>query len=329
MKKRARNKGVKKSRKPPPMSRRHWLGLSLAIAAAVVLGAALRVAWLGTPPHKSPETVAVLPPPRIEPSPEESRPVVMPPPPVVHPATPEPPWRRYATPGPTSGERLRVAIVIDDCGLDRPRTERAIALPPAVTLSFLSYAEELPRQTAAARQAGHELLVHVPMQPISAHVDMGPNGLAVDQSHDEVLRRLRWDLDRFDGYVGINNHMGSRFTADPEAMHWVLGELKARGLMFLDSRTIGNSAGEVVAAAEDVPFAARDVFLDDDQQATAVEARLREVEAIAKKKGTAIAIGHPHDATLVALNGWIAGLSRQGIALVPLTEIVKARMPIE
>jgi uncharacterized protein len=328
MKKRAKNRGVKRRHKAPPMSRRQWLGLSLAIAAALVLGAALRVVWFGAPPHRSPETVAVLPPPKIEPPPEESRPVVVPPPPVAHPAT-EPPWRRFATPAPSSSERLRVALVIDDCGLDRRRTERAIALPAAVTLSFLSYAEDLPRQTAAARQAGHELLVHVPMQPLSAHVDMGPNGLAIDQSHDEVLRRLRWDLDRFDGYVGINNHMGSRFTADPEAMHWVLGELKARGLLFLDSRTVGNSAGEVVAAAEDVPFAARDVFLDDDQQAVAVEARLKEVEQVAKKKGTAIAIGHPHDATLAALNGWIAGLSRQGIALVPLTEIVKARMPIE
>jgi polysaccharide deacetylase 2 family uncharacterized protein YibQ len=315
-------------RPSPAAGRRPWLGLALSIAGAMLLGAGFEI-WFAHRPAERPQppSVAILPPKPI--LPDET--LLPTPPPSAHPAEPLPAWLRFAAPSPSlqAGERLRIAIIIDDCGLDRPRTERAMALPAAVTLSFLAYAEDLPRQTAAARRDGHELLVHVPMQPINAHVDMGPNGLAIDQSHDEVLRRLRWDLDRFDGYVGINNHMGSRFTTDPEAMHWVLGELKARGLMFLDSRTIGNSTGEIVAASEALPFAARDVFLDDDQQATAVDARLRDVEAVARKKGTAIAIGHPHDATLAALNTWIAGLSRQGIALVPLTEIVKARMPIE
>ena len=304
--------------------RRQRLGL-LAALLVLAMAAGLVGAYLMPAKPPSHQAVAVLPAPVPQP------PVIIVQPPEA-PASPppqvEPAWRRYAAPGPVT-EQPRIAIVIDDCGLDRARTERAIALPAAVTLSFLSYAEDLPRQTAAARRQGHELLVHVPMQPINARIDMGPNGLAVDLPRDEILRRLRWDLDRFDGYVGINNHMGSRFTADPEAMRWVLGELKTRGLMFLDSRTIGHSAGEVVAAAEDVPFAARDVFLDDDQQAVAVEAQLRETEAIAKKKGTAIAIGHPHDATLAALNAWIATLPQHGIAIVPLTDIVKARNPIE
>lgn len=326
MKKRAKSAGPKRGRKSPTGSGRpRWLVPALALVAVLVLGAGLTELWISSRPAKKPshEAVAVLPPPKA-PAHEEA-----PPPAVTRAPAPVPAWRRFAAPVPEGGEKLRVAIVIDDCGLDRKRTERAIALPAAVTLSFLPYAEELPRQTAAARHNGHELLVHVPMQPINAHVDMGPNGLAIDQSHDEVLRRLRWNLDRFDGYVGINNHMGSRFTADAEAMHWVLSELKGRGLLFLDSRTIGNSVGELVAVTEDVPSAARDVFLDDDQQAVAVEARLRDVEVVAKKKGTAIAIGHPHDATLAALNTWIAGLPRQGIALVPLTDIVKSRMTIE
>jgi polysaccharide deacetylase 2 family uncharacterized protein YibQ len=245
-----------------------------------------------------------------------------------HPAE-QPAWLRFAVAAPESDNRPRIAIVLDDCGLDRPRTERAIALPAAITMSFMTYAPDVQRQTEEARRAGHELLVHVPMEPINAHMDMGPNGLAVDQTRDEVLRRLRWGLERFDGYVGINNHMGSRFTADAEAMGWVLGELKARGLLFLDSRTIAHSAGETVAASVDLPFVSRDVFLDDDQQADAVEARLKDAEAVARRKGTAIAIGHPHEATLVALNLWIAALPRDGIVLVPLTDVVKTRMPAE
>jgi uncharacterized protein len=238
-----------------------------------------------------------------------------------------PAWLRFATAAPVDlRDKPRVAIVIDDLGLDRPRSERVIALAPAVTLSFLAYSGDLPRLTDAARRAGHEMIVHVPMQPVNTKIDMGPNGLATNQSKEEVLRRLDWDLGRFDGYVGINNHMGSRFTGDAQAMGWVMDELKSRGLMFLDSRTIATSIGAKAAAAEGVPFAERDVFLDDEQTATAVDQRLREVEAIAKKKGTAIAIGHPHDVTIAALTSWIASLPQKGIVLVPLTEVVKTRL---
>lgn len=236
-----------------------------------------------------------------------------------------PAWLRYATPTVPADGRARIAIVIDDCGLDQPRTARAIELPAAVTLSFMTYAYNLASQTAAARRRGHELLVHVPMQPLNAHLDMGPNGLAVDLPRDEILRRLSWDLGRFGDYVGINNHMGSRFTADATGMSWVLATLKARGLMFLDSRTIADSVGEKIAAADGVPYAGRDVFLDDQQTTQAVDVQLRETEKVALRRGTAIAIGHPHDWTLEALNQWIATLPQSEFVLVPLTEVVEAR----
>jgi polysaccharide deacetylase 2 family uncharacterized protein YibQ len=238
----------------------------------------------------------------------------------------QPQWLRFAAAAPIDiRDRPRVAIVIDDLGLDRARTERVIGLPAAVTLSFLAYSGDLPRLTDAARRNGHEMIVHVPMEPVNTKLDMGPNGLMTAQPRDEVLRRLDWDLGRFDGYVGINNHMGSRFTGDTQAMGWVMDELKSRGLMFLDSRTIATSIGTKVAAAAGVPFAERDVFLDDDQSESAVEQRLKEVETIARKKGTAIAIGHPHDPTIDALIGWIANLPQKGIVLVPLTNVVKTR----
>lgn len=330
MKKRGRQHAATRSRpkrtrgKPSRKPRRH-VALWLSAAAALLFAIGL-AAFLAEPPQKPAprEAVAVIPPQAPPEKPTEEASLPPPSPPVARPA-----WERFAVPAPEAGDRPRIAIVIDDCGLDRPRTERAIALPANVTLSFLPYSNDLDTQTGEARRNGHELLVHVPMQPVDARMDMGPNGLAVGQPRDEVLRRLRWDLDRFGGYVGINNHMGSRFTADAQAMDWVLGELKERGLMFLNSRTIASTTGEVVASREDVPYAARDVFLDDDQQANAVMARLKDVEAVARKRGTAIAIGHPHDATLAALAGWIASLPRDGIVLVPLTDIVKARAQVE
>jgi uncharacterized protein len=338
-------KGGHQAKKPPARPRGRTGGTARRILPCVALGtvvffaAAATRLWLlrpAEPPAR--QAVAVLPPPRPPaivvqpapppapaPAPAQPAPVSLPPPSATPAPPPEPAWLRYATPSPPADGRPRIAIVIDDCGLDRPRTARAIDLPAPVTLTFLPYADDLPHQTEAARAHGHEILVHVPMQPLNAHLDMGPNGLAVDLPRDEVLRRLRWDLARFDDYVGINNHMGSRFTADATAMSWVMGELKSRGLMFLDSRTIGDTVGEKMAEAEDVPTVGRDVFLDDDRTAAAVEARLKDTEAVARRRGTAIAIGHPHDATLAALDQWIGTLQQSGFVLVPLTEVVEAR----
>ena len=310
-----------------------WLvAFTLLACAAVLIDFVPRLRLSAPAPR---EAAAILPPrPRPPPifvQPREEEPAPPAAASLVSPRLPEaqPAWIRFAAPWPDTGARPRIAIVIDDLGPDHARTERAIALPGAVTLSFLPYSDDLPQLTELARRKGHELLVHVPMEPRNEHIDMGPNGLALDQPRYEVLRRLRWDLDRFDGYVGINNHMGSRFTADPQAMGWVVAELKSRGLMFLDSRTTPNSAGEAVAATEEIPYTARDVFLDDDNRAPAVVARLKEAEGVARRTGTAVAIGHPHEATLAALESWIAGLSREGIVLVPLTDIVKARARIE
>jgi uncharacterized protein len=259
-----------------------------------------------------------------EPAPvPEIRLAALTPPPLPQARRGEPAWLRFAVPTPPAEGRSRIAVVIDDLGLDKKRTERTIALPGPLTLSFLAYATDLPRLTGEARRAGHELLVHVPMEPLSRAEDMGPNGLAVGLGHDEVLRRLRWDLDRFAGYVGINNHMGSRFTGDAASMTPVMEELRARGLLFLDSRTIANSAGVELARRIGVPHAARDVFLDNEISAVAVAAQLAEVEQIARRHGSAIAIGHPHDATIEQLRVWLAGLASRGFTLVPVSAIVR------
>ena len=105
-----------------------------------------------------------------------------------------------------------IAIVLDDLGIDRRRGARAIDLPATLTLAFLPYARELADQTAAARKRGHELLVHLPMQPHSDDWDPGPNVLEIELGEAEVRRRIEWSLRQFEGYVGVNNHMGSRFT---------------------------------------------------------------------------------------------------------------------
>jgi len=106
----------------------------------------------------------------------------------------------------------------------------------------------------------------------------------------------------------------------------VMQELRDRGLLFLDSRTVAHSAGPVVAARYGVPHAGRDVFLDDEMSSPAIEARLAELERVARRTGSAIAIGHPHDATLDALKSWLRDAPSKGFVLVPVSAIVKERV---
>jgi hypothetical protein len=237
-----------------------------------------------------------------------------------------PAWLAYAVPGPEPAGRAMIAIVLDDVGLNRVNAERAIELPAPITLSFMTYAENLPQQAAEARRLGHELMLHVPMEPLDAGVNAGPDVLGVDLAPEEIRRRLNWGLDRMTGYVGINNHMGSRFTADPAGMAELFAELHRRGLLFLDSRTTAATVGGAMAVRYGVPFATRNVFLDNEMSAEAVWEQLMKTEADARRAGFAIAIGHPHDGTIAALAQWLPTLRQRGFALVPISRIVERNL---
>jgi polysaccharide deacetylase 2 family uncharacterized protein YibQ len=222
----------------------------------------------------------------------------------------------------TPAPRPMIAIVIDDMGVDRRRSRRIVGLPGPLTVSYLTYAENLEMQTAAARAAGHELLLHLPMEPKDYAVDPGPNVLLRDIEPDELRRRLRWGLDRFQGYVGVNNHMGSKFTADRPSMTILMAELKGRNVFFLDSRTTSRTVGPELARHFGVPILERNIFLDNDNNAAAVAARLAETERLARRQGVAIAIGHPRDGTLTALGTWLSDVSASGFDLVPLSAVL-------
>ncbi len=230
-----------------------------------------------------------------------------------------PAWRVHAVAAPPIEGRPMIAVIIDDMGLDRRRSRLAASLPAPLTLSYLPYARDLDSQTRAARARGHELLVHIPMEGIAP---AGINTLRTEHAPDELLRRLDWSLGRFEGYVGINNHMGSLFTADPKLLGVVLGALHRRGLLFVDSRTTSNTAAPSLARATGIAFAARDVFLDHDQRADAVTASLAELERIARARGHAVAIGHPRETTIDALNAWIPKARARGFVLVPVSAVV-------
>jgi uncharacterized protein len=233
-------------------------------------------------------------------------------------------WRRNALPFPDLNSRPLVTIVIDDVGLDRPHSKRAWELPGPLTMSFLPYAKELQDQAKAARAHGQELMLHLPMEP-TGRADPGPGALTVSMSEADLTQRTTKALDSFEGYVGVNNHMGSRFTAYRPGMEIVLRLFRVRGLMFLDSRTTAQTVGDQLAQELGVPGLVRNVFLDDDESIDAVRRRLVETEAVARRQGFVVAIGHPHEATLQALGEWLPGLAAKGLALAPATAALRKR----
>ncbi len=232
---------------------------------------------------------------------------------------------RHAVAVPAATGRPMIAVVIDDLGMDRTRSARAIRLPGPLTMAFLAYAEALESQTATARANGHELMLHLPMEPEGDFVDPGPQVLRTTQTHLELRRRLQWDLARFDGYVGINNHMGSKFTGDRDAMLVVLREVKSRGLLFLDSRTSAATVAARLAAEIGVPHVSRDLFIDHLATGPEIRSKLAALEQLARKRGSAVGIGHPYDATLEALESWLPELRRRGFHLVPVSAVVRQR----
>jgi len=239
------------------------------------------------------------------------------------PATPQ--WLENSVAARDPGNRPMIAIVLDDVGVAPQHAQMAIALPAPIVLSIMTYAKNAEGLAREAHDKGHEIMVHMPMQPMNGAVNAGPNALTVGLAADELRRRIDWGLGRFDGYVGFNNHMGSRFTQDADGMRVVLAEAKRRGLLFLDSKTIAGSVGDRLAAEMGVTHIARDVFLDDDMSEAAVARQLAAAEAVARRQGYAVAIGHPHPGTIAVLKRWLPEAKARGFAIVPLTTIIKKR----
>ena len=259
--------------------------------------------------------------PAPPPAEEDSAAPVPAPPAAVMPAR-VPAWRAFSVPARPA--KAMVAVIIDDMGLDRRRSGKVVDLPGPLTLSYMTYAAHLAQQAQEAHMHGHELMMHMPMQPL-AELDAGPDVLSEILPPDELRRRVEADLDRFGGYVGVNNHMGSRFTAYAPGMRIVMAALKARGLLFIDSMTTGKSVGMATAREAGVPAARRNIFLDDIDDEAAIDAQLAKAEEQARKMGSVIVIGHPHDHTTAALAAWLPTLEKKGITLVPVTAVVTAR----
>jgi polysaccharide deacetylase 2 family uncharacterized protein YibQ len=278
-----------------------------------------------TPQPAVPDNVSAQPQPAI-PAPAIPAPATPSAPAIAPiPAAPQqvPAWLQNSVASIDPGSKPMIAIILDDVGAAPGDAPGAVALPAPITLSIMTYAPNAARLADQAKKAGHEIMVHVPMEAINRDADPGKNALLVNLSPGEIQQRLDWDLSQFPGYVGINNHMGSRFTQDPAGMQIVLETLKAKGLLFVDSRTIASSVGDALAGRLGVTHLKRDVFLDNVIDEADIRKELARTEAIARKQGFVIAIGHPHPDTVAALRQWIPEAKARGFVLVPITAIAK------
>lgn len=293
-----------------------------ALPLVILLFVAAAAAWfLLRPVHRR----NIRPPIAVAPSPVA-------PATVLPSATPSPratPHPRTAEPAPSPSAPLpsapprignpnapKLALIIDDCG-QWVTTERAfIALPFPLTLAVLPDVHATRMIATEAAAAGKGVMLHLPMETISG-LNPGPGKVTTEMTNAQIAAQVQADLAQVPLASGVNNHEGSKATADRRVMTDVVKVLKAHGnLFFIDSRTTAASVAERVAAAQGVPTASRDVFLDDEQSIPYIEAQLRSAADIAKHTGSAIAIGHPRPTTLAAVRALALELQRDGIEFV-------------
>lgn len=213
-----------------------------------------------------------------------------------------------------------MSIIIDDLGQSPERDSRTLALPGPVTMAIMP---DTPHATDFARQAhkaGKTVILHMPMDPATGPYAWHP-GLPIE----ELARRLDSALLKVPYAAGLNNHMGSRMTAQREPMAWLMGELQRRHLFFVDSRTSAATVAAAEAQAQGLAHVSRDVFLDDVRTTEAIIGQLQQGVALARKQGSAVLIGHPYPQTLEVLERELPRLKGQGVILIKLPQMIAER----
>jgi polysaccharide deacetylase 2 family uncharacterized protein YibQ len=234
--------------------------------------------------------------------------------------TPSPAASTTASPTPNSSGP-KIALIVDDCGQWVGIERGYIALPVPLTLSVLPHVHAGAQIAQEAHDAGKGVMLHLPMETLSG-VYPGPGEVKTSMTDAEIAAQVQDDLAQVPLAQGVNNHEGSKASADPRVMRDVMQVLSQHGgLFFIDSRTNAASVGAQEASAAGVANASRDVFLDNRENVDYTEGQLRQAAAIALRTGSAIAIGHPRATTLEAVRAMIPQLQAQGITFVLVSSL--------
>ena len=302
------------------------IGIGFTLLIGIVCGAGALL-WHYVPPAPPQVAQSTAPKAQTKPKPPKvARKKSPPAKPVYEVFPPKALARRAPKPGPapaTPGGRPRVAIIIDDIGYDRQLLRQFLALDIPLTFAVLPESPFQESIVKAIRSRGREIMLHQPMEPEEyPQVDPGPGALLASMAPDDLIAQLNRNLDALPGVKGINNHMGSRLTAESTRMYQVFSVLKERRLFFIDSRSTVATVCRPSARMFQVPFAERDIFLDHHQDAGFVRQQFRELLREAHKHGQAVAIGHPYPVTIQIFKEFLPTL-KQRTTLVSASDIAR------
>ena len=236
------------------------------------------------------------------------------------------PWQVYGQDYAAAEGRPQIAILLTHYGLGSRATADSITeLPGEVSLAISPYGRNLAASAGAARAMGHEILVMVPMEPRNYPIyDPGPHTLLVDASSNENLDRLYFSLSRVQGYVGIVVEMGSRFTTEEVAVRPIMADLQRRGILFLDTSPRRTSTIPALAIEYQIPQANSDIFIDNNPAPVEIDRYLRDLEQLARRRGSAIGVGRvSYPVTVARVTAWAERLSERGIDLAPISAVIK------
>lgn len=232
------------------------------------------------------------------------------------------------SPYPLLGQHASITIIIDDIGLNRDNSQRALRLPGTLTYAFLPHSRYRQELVEMAHEMDREIILHLPMQPLdNRRLDKGV--LTQKQDQRQFLTTLRDNLKRIPHIRGVNNHMGSLLTQQPKQMQWLMEELAAQDdLYFIDSRTSSHSIGYRLAQDQGLASLRRNIFLDNDISIAAINRQFIKLLDIARRYGSAVAIGHPYPETLTYLENILPAMPLLGIRLLSASELIehKARL---
>lgn len=221
-------------------------------------------------------------------------------------------------------DRPRAAIVIDDLGQSLSHLVQLAELDIPLSIAVIPGLPASARTVGEASRRGIEMLLHQPMEPHEAGGKNPGAGVLLTSMTAKALRaQVRENLAVVPGAVGVNNHMGSRFTEDADGLGALMAEIREHDLFWLDSRTTAETRGPEVARESGVPALERDIFIDAEVNADFIRRQLRKLVELARTRGTAVGIGHPHPETIAALRELRTELLASGVNLVPVSALVR------
>ncbi len=218
----------------------------------------------------------------------------------------------------------KISIIIDDIGYRWVDDRKALELPGPLAYAIMPHSPHAERMSRIAREGNKDVLLHLPMEALDERKNrfLGPGALMLEMDRRQFIRTLYENLHSFPNIIGVNNHMGSLLTRHAVHMEWLMQHLRTQNIFYIDSVTIHKSVTRSVARENRVPYRQRDVFLDQRREEKYIHEQFDKLLRIARERGRAIAIGHPHPETVSVLAERLARLEQEEVVLVSLRAMV-------